>query len=466
MRIQGVSERIAGSLGLFPALLQLKESKPGAASPAADSAVGAIGKGIDSILSEPSRLNYFFLHGGLFLFLTLLLVLVIKFINRVAVRMYGVVRRNRGVLIRPIKIRNLDLITLDQLTTAAFKSVKVVRWVLIIFSFYLYLTLAFSLFVWTQIVAQKLLGYFVTPLVGIGSGILSYLPNLFYIIVVAVVARYFLKLMKLIFSKVEDGTIDIPLIAPELARPTYQIAAFLLVVFVAVMIFPYLPGSQSAAARGISIFLALLLSLGSSSAVSNIIAGVVITYMRSFRMGDRVKINETLGDIVEHNFLVTRVRTTKNEEITIPNSVVLSGHITNYSAIIRGGSSLVLYTSVTIGYDAPWRQVHELLINAALATGKILSDPRPFVLQTALNDFYVSYQINAYKESPGEMQNIYSELHQNIQNKFFEAGVEIASPHYYSLRDGNRRAIPDQFVEDGYKSPPFKVSLDKGDLKG
>ncbi len=432
---------------------------------AADSTVGAISRGVDTFLSEPSKLNYFLVHGGLFLLLTVLLVVAVKLSNRVFVRLYSLIRSSRGKVIRPIRLKNLELISVDQLTSIAFKSVRVLRWAVVIFIFYLFVTLAFSLFVWTELVAQKLLEYLLSPLVGIGKGIIFYLPNVFYIIVVAIVARYALKLMKLVFSKVADKSIVIPGFPEEWAKPTYQIAAFLLVVLVAVIIFPYLPGSQSAAARGISIFLALLLSLGSSSAVSNIVAGVVITYMRSFRLGDRVKINEITGDIIEHNFLITRVRTTKNEEITIPNSVVLSGHVTNYSAVVRDGKPLILYTSVTISYDTPWTKIHGLLIGAALATGKILHNPKPFVLQTALNDFYVSYQINAYTNSPADMPVIYSSLHQNIQDKFFEAGVEIASPHYYSLRDGNRRAIPDSFLEDGYTTPAFKVRMEPDSLK-
>jgi small-conductance mechanosensitive channel len=427
---------------------------------AADSTVGAITKGVDAIFHEPSKLNYLLLHGGLFILLTIILVLAIKLSNRFFVRLHGFVRSNRGTIIKPIKLKDLELVSLDQLVSMAFKSVRVFRWVFIILLFYLYLTLAFSLFLWTEMVAHSLLGYVLGPLVAIGKGAVSYLPNIFYIVVVAVVARYALKLMKLIFSKIEDKTISVPGFPEEWARPTYQIAAFLLIVFVLVIVFPYLPGAESGAAKGISIFLALLLSLGSSSAVSNIVAGVVITYMRSFRLGDRVKINEIVGDIMEHNFLVTRVKTTKNEEITIPNSVVLSGHVTNYSAVVRDGHPLILYTSVTIGYDTPWTKIHELLIAAALATPRILHNPKPFVLQTALGDFYVSYQINAYTNAPSDMPAIYSALHQNIQDSFFKAGVEIASPHYYSLRDGNRKAIPDSFLEDGYTTPPFKVRME------
>lgn len=441
-------------------LLQGKAVKTDTVRTAADSAMGLLSRGVGSFLSEPSRINYFLIHGGLFIVLTVALVFAIRLLNHIFVKFYKLIRRVRGTIIRPIKLKTLELVSADQLTFIAFKSARILRWVVILFLFYFYLTLAFSLFLWTELVAQKLLAYVLDPLEGIGSSVLHYLPNVFYIAVVAIVARYVLKLMKLIFARIGDGTIDIGGFHKEWAKPTYQIFAFLIIVLVIVVVFPYLPGSKSPAAQGITIFLGVLLSLGSTSAVANIVAGVVITYMRSFLLGDRVKINDITGDIIEHNFLVTRIRTTKNEEITIPNAVVLSGHVTNYSTLVRRGRPLILHTSVTIGYDTPWRKIHELLISAAAATDMVLQHPKPFVLQTALDDFYVSYQINVFTNRPNEMLTIYSSLHQNIQDKFYESGVEIASPHYYSLRDGNKTAIPAQFLEDGYTVPGFRVKME------
>jgi small-conductance mechanosensitive channel len=178
--------------------------------------------------------------------------------------------------------------------------------------------------------------------------------------------------------------------------------------------------------------------------------------MRAFRIGDRVRISDTVGDVIEKTLLVTRVRTIKNEDITIPNAMILNSHIVNYSAVIDQ-SGLILHTGVTIGYDAPWRKVHELLIRAALNTKHILKEPAPFVLQTSLNDFYVSYEINAYTDKPSEMAVIYSELHQNIQDSFNAEGVEIMSPHYSSLRDGNHTTIPAENLPVTYVQPPFRI---------
>jgi small-conductance mechanosensitive channel len=222
------------------------------------------------------------------------------------------------------------------------------------------------------------------------------------------------------------------------------------------MIFPYLPGSDSPAFQGVSIFLGVLFSLGSTSAIANIIAGLVITYMRPFTIGDRVRIAETEGDIIEKNLLVTRIRTVKNVDITIPNAMVLGSHITNFSSSAQD-RGLILHTSVTIGYDAPWRKVHELLLGAALRTEHVMKDPAPFVLQKSLGDFYVSYELNALTDQPNMMVRIYSDLHQNIQDTFNEAGVEIMSPHYGAMRDGNQMAIPNEYLPPAYHAPSFRL---------
>jgi small-conductance mechanosensitive channel len=214
------------------------------------------------------------------------------------------------------------------------------------------------------------------------------------------------------------------------------------VALAAVMIFPYLPGADSDAFKGVSIFLGVLLSFGSSGAVSNVVAGAVLTYTNAFRPGDRVQIGETVGDVVERTMLVIRLRTIKNVDVTVPNAAALSSQMINYTAQANT-RGLILHTTVTIGYDAPWRQVHQLLIDAARATEGLLQDPEPFVLQTGLDDFYVRYEVNAYTDRPSEMARTYSLLHQNIQDRFNQAEVEIMSPHYRALRDGSALTIPE-----------------------
>lgn len=171
---------------------------------------------------------------------------------------------------------------------------------------------------------------------------------------------------------------------------------------------------------------------------------------------NKVKTADTTGDVVEKTLLVTRVRTIKNVEVTIPNALVLGSHIVNFSAMAKQ-EGLILHTTVTIGYDAPWRKVHELLIAAALATEHILKEPAPFVLQTALNDHTVAYELNAYTNEPARMAGIQSDLHHNIQDRFNEAGVEIMSPQYTAVRDGNRTTIPDEYLPKSYQPPAFRI---------
>ena len=207
------------------------------------------------------------------------------------------------------------------------------------------------------------------------------------------------------------------------------------------MIYPYLPGADSGVFQGVSVFVGLIVSLGSSTVIGNIIAGFVITYMRPFKLGDRIKLNDTVGNVIEKTTLVTRIRTPKNEMVTIPNSFIMSSHTTNYSESARD-LGLIIHAEVTIGYDTPWRKVHQLLIDAATATPGVSSEPEPFVLETSLSDFYPVYQINAYIKDADKLNQLYSDLFQNIQDKFAAADVEILSPHYTAFRNGNASAIP------------------------
>jgi small-conductance mechanosensitive channel len=226
-----------------------------------------------------------------------------------------------------------------------------------------------------------------------------------------------------------------------------------------VVIFPYLPGSDSPVFRGVSVFLGVLFSLGSSSVISNIMAGLVITYMRPYKVGDRIKIDDIIGEVVEKSLMITRINTIKNEDVTIPNAKVLTGYSVNYSTPTEK-EGLIIHTTVTIGYDAPWRTVHELLIRAAEITDGVSSSPKPFVLQTSLDDFYISYQINAYIRDAKRLLRIKSALHQNIQDEFNRAGVEIMSPHYRSERDGNPVTIPQEWE---IELPPVKETGRQGD---
>lgn len=322
---------------------------------------------------------------------------------------------------------------------------------------YVMLAKVFSFFPWTREHSQRLLGYITGPLVAMGEGLLNYLPKAFYILVILVVTHYLVKLAGTIAAQVQAGRIRFSNFYPEWAQPTYKIVRVLMYAFAAVMIYPYLPGESSPAFKGITVFLGVLFSLGSTSAVANFVAGVILIYTRGFRVGDWVTIGENTGEVVQTSMLATHLRTIRNEEITIPNSVVLGSFVTNFSLLAKE-QGVVLHTSVTIGYDAPWCTIHKLLIDAALKTKHILHEPAPFVLQADLQDSYVKYEINAYTDHPLLMPYIYSDLHANIQDSFYEAGVEIMSPIFHALRDGNRTAIPDTYLPRDYQPKSFRVN--------
>jgi len=406
--------------------------------------------------------------GILFVFIsTVVLVAILILLKRIFPKIYRIVRSWKGTRVRSIVIQKFEALSADRIVGIIITCLKSFRIFLTVVIFYFYIPLVFSFLPWTQGYAGILFAYLAYPFKAVGNAILAYLPNLFYLAVIAVVTYYAAKLIQLIFNEIDRGNLVLRGFYQDWAMPTYKIVRFLVIAFAVVMAFPYLPGSESPAFKGVSIFLGVLFSLGSTSAVANVVAGVILNYTRAFSVGDRVRIGDVEGDITSKTLLVTHIRTVKNVEITLPNSTVLGGAILNFSTAAKD-SALILHTSITIGYDAPWRIVHELLIAAASATQHILKNPPPFVLQTALNDFYVSYQINAYTDHPHEMANIYSELHQNIQDKFNEGGVEIMSPHYTQLRDGNTTTIPENYRPADYSAPGLRISQldkDKSDSK-
>jgi small-conductance mechanosensitive channel len=338
---------------------------------------------------------------------------------------------------------------------------RVAFWIVVLALAQTYGTLVLRFFPSTKYTSYQITAWLFSELAGFGKVVIDYIPHLILLVFICVATSYLIKLNEHIFGEIRDQRLAIGGFYPEWAEPTAKLVRVLIIAAAAVVAFPYLPGSESPAFKGISVFLGVLLSLGSTSAVAHGVAGTILTYMRAFQVGDFVRIGTDVGEVLEKTLLVTRIRTQKNEIVTIPNGTVLGGVVVNYSAEAKN-EGVIFHTTVTIGYAAPWRQVHELLISAALATEDILHDPQPFVLQTALNDFYVAYELNAYTDKPRNMLDAYSVLHQNIQDKFNEAGVEINSPHYTSLRDGNQTTIPESYLPDEYKSPVFEIEQVNG----
>jgi small-conductance mechanosensitive channel len=361
-----------------------------------------------------------------------------------------------GSRVHGISVQEHEIIRADWLKTVLRLLIRLGRWTIVIILVYAYFQFVLSRFVWTRTIAAGLLDLTLGPLRQLGSGLVAYLPNLFFLLILALITKYIIRFLRFVFREVESGRMTFPGFYAEWAIPTFKIVRVLVVALALVVAFPYIPGSNSPAFQGISIFLGLLLSLGSTSAVANIVAGVILTYMRSFRVGDIVKIQETVGRVIGSDLLVTRIRTFKNVDVTIPNATVLSTHVVNYSVRTKEGG-LILHTSVTIGYDAPWRQVHAMMLMAAERTGGILQNPTPFVLQNSLDDFYVTYELNAYTATPENMLKIYSDLHKNIQDAFNEHGVQIMSPNY--IADRNK---PTFVPKDHWYDPPARKPGEPG----
>jgi small-conductance mechanosensitive channel len=356
-----------------------------------------------------------------------------RWVNKKLSRYEKDIKRKRKSVLRYLLPRNTKNVFL-------FLS-KIIRIALLIFVIILYLPFLFSFLPWTEGVVNQFYAYLATPVKDVLNGLLRFLPNLFYIFVIIVIARYLVRLLSFVSNDIEEEKLVLKGFHKDWAHPTFNIIKIILYAFTLVFIFPYLPGSDSPAFKGVSIFLGVLFSLGSTSAIANIVAGIVITYMRPYTIGDRVKIGESVGDIIEKNLLVTRLRTVKNEDITIPNATIINSHLWNYS---KNASKIgiILHPTVTIGYDVPSEQVIDLLLKAAQNTKNLTRDFKPFVLQKSLNDFYVEYELNVYTKQPKKMAHFYSELNKSILNEFNTAGVEILSPHYSAFRDGNASTVP------------------------
>ncbi|MBL7994092.1 mechanosensitive ion channel family protein, partial [bacterium] len=395
---------------------------------------------------------------GLALLVIIAIGVLIKYLRKLFTWTAVQIQQQEDKRIRGITFRNYTLFDAKRQVNVLLSVNTILKWLTIVLVIYIALPILFGIFPWTRNLADTLFSYILNPVKRIATGFWNYLPNLFAIIVIVFVFGYVLRAITFLKNEIENGHLSVPGFYPDWANPTYQIVRVLVFAFMVVVIFPYLPGSDSPVFQGVSVFLGFLFTFGSAGSLSNIVAGLVLTYMRLFKIGDRVKIGEVVGDVIEKSLLVTRVRTVKNEIISIPNSTVMSSHTINYSSDAPD-KGLIIHSTVTIGYDVPWRDMHKALIDAALKTELILQDPKPFVLQTSLDDFYVSYQINAYIREANKQAGIYSNLHQNIQDICNERGIEILSPHYRAARDGNAITIPSNYLPKDYKAPGFNVNL-------
>ncbi|MFM2027887.1 MAG: hypothetical protein RLZZ339_2604 [Cyanobacteriota bacterium] len=385
--------------------------------------------------------------------------LIISFaVIKISGKLFPFIRRLIESLTPGIQIGNIEIVSSSKISFFWLRVFRIIRLFVLFLLLFHYATFVLSLFPWTRVFSESILGYFSQSLELVLSSIGQYLPNAFIIAIIIFITYYLIRLIKPFFTAIERGNLVIPGFYTDWAKPTYNLLLVIIIALAAIVAFPYLPGFDSPAFRGVSVFLGLLLSLGSTSAIANVIGGIILIYTRAFRIGDHIQVGDVIGDLIEKNFLVIRICTPTNKIITIPNSSLLSSNVINFSISSRElNRNLIIQTTITLGYDLPWRKAHKTLIEAALETEHILKEPAPFVLQTSLDNFYISYQLNAYTNQPNLMVIIYSELHQNIQDKCNEAGIEILSPSYTSLRDGNTTTIPENYLPSDYVAPPFRV---------
>jgi len=381
--------------------------------------------------------------------------------------LYGVVwsfRRLDAVLerrfkrkIKKLEARSMHIIQAEQVWNVLRGVLKTLHAIIILALIYLFLNFVLSLFPSTRYIAKTLLYHVLEPLSDMGAAVINYIPSLIYLVLLFFVTRYVLKLTRTFFDAIARGSVQFASFDADWAIPTYRLVRVVIVVIAVVLAYPYIPGSDSDAFKGISILLGVLFSLGSSSMISNVIAGYTMTYRRAFRIGDRVKIGETLGDVTEMRLLVTHVCTLKNEEVVIPNSAILNNEITNFSTMAKD-QGLILHTTVGIGYEVPWRQVEAMLLMAADRTGGILKEPKPFVLQNALADYAVNYELNAYCDDEKQAMELYSALHRNIQDVFNEYGIQIMTPSYRSDTPEPKTVPKDQWYAAPAVAPATEQS--------
>lgn len=331
--------------------------------------------------------------------------------------------------IQKVEAKSLRIIQADQIWHVFRFGLRLLRVLIILLIAWVFLHFVLNLFPWTRYFSNTAFDHVINPLQKMGLAVIGYIPSLIFLILLYYITRYVLKLIYQYFMAVQRGNIKLRSFDADWSLPTYRIVRVLVILLAVVLAYPYIPGSDSQAFKGISIIFGVLFSLGSTSVISNVIAGYTMTYRRAFRVGDRIKIGDTVGDVLEMRVLVTHVRSLKNEEVVIPNSTILNNEVINYSKL-ASEQGLILHTTVGIGYEVAWRQVEAMLLKAAERTEGIAKDPKPFVLQTALADFAVNYELNAYCKDEKRATALYSELHRNIQDIFNEYEVSIMTPAY------------------------------------
>jgi small-conductance mechanosensitive channel len=369
---------------------------------------------------------------------TIILILALSIAHNVFARIYQRLKAWGETYIRPVRLGNWELIRANQLDNFMIWLVRLAEIIIIVGLLFAYFPFVFRQFPLTRGLAQTFEGYIIDTVTNAWQAFIGYLPNLLTIILVIVITYVLLRLAKPFFQELEAGNLSLPGFYPEWSKPTYRLTTFLIITLAAVIGFPLLPGFQSPAFQGISVFLGLLISLGSSAVIANLVSGSVLIYTRAFRLGDHVKIGDVYGRVLEQNLLVTRILTPKNVVVSIPNSEMATSSIENYSFGYRElHKPYIIRTPVYLGYEVSWQQAYQALIKAAKDIPGVLAEPEPFVLQEELNEVFVTYQLSVYideeyfkNKTLKELEQIRSQLHENIRNCCEQAAIKIFAPSY------------------------------------
>jgi small-conductance mechanosensitive channel len=364
----------------------------------------------------------------------------------------ALLERRLQARIHSVGIQSFELMRADRIWAGVRNLIHLLRMLVYVICLLLYAGFVLALWPSTRGFARNIVAFAAAPLQVMIGGVVENIPRLVFLAVLFVVIRLALRMIRLFFHEVGLGAVTLRGFDADWAEPTYKILRVAVIAFALIVAYPYIPGSQSEAFKGVSLFIGIVFSLGSSSAISNIIAGYMMTYRRAFRVGDRVKIGDFVGDVIEMRLQVTHLRSFKNEEIVIPNSQILSGEVLNYSSLARQ-QPLLLHTEVGIGYETPWRQVEAMLLDAASRIPGIETEPRPFVLIKRLGDFAVVYELNAACRDVPAMNRLYTLLHQCILDVFNEHGVQIMTPAYEGDPEVPKVVPPDKWYAAPSSAP-------------
>lgn len=415
-----------------------------------------------SLTGDGSRFSY---PHALFytLIATVTLIILLLLFNQIFTRISAKLNSVRNTEHLALRIRNFQLLNSHQVTDILLRLLKTFRSFSTLAVTSVYTVLSLSFFPGTRRFGLIIWSQFVSAFNQAWIGVVSYSPKIFTIIIAFVVTYYVIRFLKLIFNELGKGTVSLPGFYPDWAEPTYNLVRLLVIAIACIISFPYLPGFGSPSFQGISVFMGLLISLGSSAAIANVVSGIILIYTRSFQIGDRIEIVDLRrdvirGDVEEKSLLVTRIRTSLNVIVTLPNASLLASNIKNYSASFRDTQEPVLLsTTVDFSYDVPWQKIYEILTEAALLTRGVLQEPAAKIYQKKLNNFSVTYEVRLYTTQPQGDSSIFSEFNKNIRDKCIAAGIEILAPHYSAVRDGNMSTLPEESLPKDYTPRGFQL---------